>query len=98
MVNGTMRKNYVADKFTIAASWDMVPSVDSETVDRKLGAAAMKAFYESSASQAAVAVMLNYDGVNVSKTMMVSDFSYEVVKRSLRGYDLCNVSISLEEM
>ena len=47
MANGTMRKYVVAKKQKISTSWENVPSLSSNTVDSKYGAAWLKAFYEA---------------------------------------------------
>ncbi len=98
MVNGTARKNYVADKYTISTSWSMVPSVDGQTADKKLGAWGMQDFYDSPTGRSQFTVVLKYDATVLTRTMYFDSFSMEVVKRSIRGYDLCNVSLTLEEV
>lgn len=96
MVGGTLRKNYVADKARISASWDNVFSTGN--FDGKLGAKGMKDFYESSTGQGAFPVVVGYDGTETTYTMVFTSFSYQVVKRSQSGMDFVNVSIELEEV
>lgn len=96
MIGGTLRKNFVADKYKITASWSLVPSLTA--FDGKLAGKGIKDFYESATGQGAFSVTLRYDGTATSYTMVVSSFSYQVVKRSGAGYDLVNISIEFEEV
>lgn len=96
MVGGTLRKNHVADKHRISASWSML--VSATAFDGKLAGKGMKDFYESSTGKGSFPVVLAYDGTKQSFTMSFSSWSYQVVKRSGAGYDLVNVSIELEEV
>ena len=47
MADGTLRRYVIAIKHKIAASWQMVPSKSSETVDKLKAGAWMKSFYDS---------------------------------------------------
>lgn len=100
MVDGTLRKNVIATKWQFSTSWNLLPSLDAQTVDGNAGAAAMRAFYL--ANDGVFAVTLRYtdeSGVqSYDLNMMFSDFSYTVVKRSTAGFDLVNVSMALEEV
>lgn len=98
MVNGTMRKNYVADKIKLSTSWSNLPSLTTRTVDGKLGGKGMKDFYESSTGQGSFSVAVRYDSTVTSYTMNISGFSYDVVHRRPGGDDIVNVSIELEEV
>ncbi len=45
--NGTLRKNYITDKKTFSASWTMLPSYRTLTVDGGWGAEDLRSFYLS---------------------------------------------------
>lgn len=96
MVGGTLRKNYVADKYKVTASWSLVPSTSA--FDGKLSGKGIKDFYDSATGRGAFSVALRYDGTLTTYTMVISSFSYVPVKRSGAGYDLVNISIELEEV
>lgn len=96
MVGGTLRKNYVADKYKIAASWALVPS--TVAFDGKLAGKGIKDFYESSTGHGSFTVVVAYDGTTTTYTMVISAFTYAVVKRSGSGFDLVNISIEFDEV
>jgi hypothetical protein len=49
MANGTMRKYVVSKKDTVSASWTMLPSKSSLTVDKNKSSAWLEAFYYANA-------------------------------------------------
>jgi len=105
MIDGTLRKNVIATKERISVSWENLPSNDSYVVDAANGAKGaryIKYIYENSTG--VVTVVLTYDqpggGTSITKSCMISSFSYVVLKRSDHpaGFDLVNVSLELEEV
>jgi hypothetical protein len=96
MLNGTMRAGFVANKYTLDISWTMLPSVESMIADNGYGAKWIKDFYEETTGT--VAVDLLYDGTHVSFDALMTSFSYNIQKRSQGGFDLVDVSLTLEEV
>lgn len=110
MANGTTRKYFIADKLSISASWEMVPSFRNETVDGAWGAEDLKNFYESAAGRGAFRIKLNptvfsTDLVEQSDGALADDYTYTVMftscdftvmKRGLQPF--WSVNISLEQV
>jgi len=93
-VSGTLRKHTITTKNTYSVSWENVRSV--EAVDGFMAGKAMLDFYL--ANQGAFALTLRFDGNDLSKTVMFSNFSYEISKRGINNIDLLNISADLEEV
>lgn len=84
MSNGTLRRFFIADKKTISASWNMLPSYANYTVDGGYGALDLKAFYESVAqSTFNVKLKTGTDTGFLNTTMVFSSFSCELMKRNV---------------
>lgn len=86
MANGTLRKYFIADKKNVSASWSMLPSYSTLTVDGGYGAVDLKTFYESSKGQGIFKVKVSYNGVDARDEIMLmsfTDFSASVVKRNV---------------
>jgi len=84
MSNGTLRRFFIADKKTISASWNMLPSYANYTVDGGYGALDLKAFYESVAqSTFNVKLKTGTDTGFLNTTMVFSSFSCELTKRNV---------------
>lgn len=103
MLNGSLRSSFVAKKYSLSVSWTDLPSADTALFDYSNGSKGgkwIKDFYDTDASHNEVLVTLSYDGTDLSLNMLITDFSYEVVKRTTNpGYhDLVNISLSLEEI
>ncbi len=103
MLNGSMRTAFIAKKYSISVSWDNVPSADTALFDYSNSAKGgkwIKDFYDTDASHKEVLITLSYDGTDLTLNMIITDFSYEVVKRTTNpgNYDLVNISLSLEEI
>jgi hypothetical protein len=110
MANGTMRKYFVADKLSINASWEMLPSFRNETVDGAWGAEDLKNFYESAAGRGAFRIKLNptvfstelveqSDGAladDYTYTVMFSSCDFTIIKRGLQPF--WSVNLSLEQV
>jgi hypothetical protein len=96
MLNGTMRAGFVANKYTLDISWSMLPSDDNMIADTGHGAKWIKDFYEETTGT--VAVDLLYDGTHVAFDALMTSFSYNIQKRSQGGFDLVDVSLTLEEV
>jgi hypothetical protein len=106
MSNGTARKFFIADKLTVSASWNKLPSRSTFTVDGKYGALDIKDLYDSSNGQGTVTVIIKHanDTALYTKTMYFSSCSLELVGRNAKlsptdtPQDLWNLNISLEEV
>lgn len=103
MVNGGLRKFWVADKRRISLSWDMLPHTTLLTVDGAWGAKDIKDFYYSSEGRTAFNIKVNLatNGTNQESTAEVikvvfSDASFTVLKRGIEPH--WSVSITLEEV
>jgi hypothetical protein len=102
--NGTLRKNYVADKIKFSLSWSMLPSYRTLTVDGAWGAEDLRTFYLSDEGKDAFKIRINlakngsdqtssgYEEYNV----VFGGCNFSVVKRGLQPH--WNVSIELEEV
>jgi len=102
--NGTLRKNYVADKRKFSLSWSMLPSYRTLTVDGAWGAEDLRTFYLSDEGKDAFKIRINlakngsdqtssgYEEYNV----VFGGCNFSVVKRGLQPH--WNVSIELEEV
>jgi hypothetical protein len=101
-VNGVLRENVRVVKSRYSISWEMVPSLASQTVDGFWGGKDILNYART--TSAPFTLTLRYDdqaGASITKTVVFSgDPEYEVVKRSTApgGYDLVNVSVELEEV
>jgi len=103
MVNGGLRKFWVADKRRISLSWEMLPHTSALTVDGAWGAKDLRDFYYSSAGRTAFNIKVNLatDGTNQESTaevikVMFADASFSVIKRGIEPH--WSVSITLEEV
>lgn len=100
MANGTLRRYTVAKKRTWATSWDMIPSTNTKsnglkTVDGGLSGEQIESFHNS--TNGAFQMQLRRgDGTVETVTVMISDFSKEVVKRGV--VDFWNLNVTLEEV
>jgi len=57
--NGTLRKNYIADKARFSMSWTMLPSYRSLTVDGGWGAEDLRSFYLSDDGKKEFSIRIN---------------------------------------
>jgi hypothetical protein len=105
MWTGTLRKNVVATKNTYSCQWDMLPTKMSMLADYDpanptltYSAKEIKTFYENTTGPFVVTLL--FDGAATTENVMISAFSYSVVKRSggSGNFDFANVSIELEEI
>jgi hypothetical protein len=106
--NGTMRKYVVASKRTFSTSWEMLPSVSSQTVDGYMGAQELVKFYQDNNNKS-VTLKVYAGGISsptqpkasatetISTSAFISNFEATIVKR-LGGIDYWNVSISFVEV
>jgi hypothetical protein len=100
MVDGTLRRYSVTKKRTWSCSWDMLPSTNSKanglkTADGGMAGEDIEAFHNS--HDGAFDIQLRRgDGSVTTATVMISDFSKEVVKRGT--VDFWNLDITLEEV
>lgn len=102
--NGSIRKNFIADKRKFSTSWTMLPSYRTLTVDGAWGAEDLRSFYLSSAGQGAFNIKINLAKTGAdqtavgfeSATVVISSCSFTIVKRGLQPF--WNVSLSMDEV
>ena len=102
--NGTLRKNFTADKRSFSMSWDMLPSYRDLTVDGGWGAEDLRQFYLSDDGKKTFNIRINLakTGSDQSSsgyepyTVSLSGFSCTLVKRGLQPH--WNVSLSMDEV
>ncbi len=102
--NGTLRKNYIADKRRFSVSWSMLPSYRTLTVDGAWGAEDLRSFYLSEEGQQSFKIRINLakNGTDQTSsgyeeyTVIFGGCNFSVVKRGLQPH--WNVSIELEEV
>lgn len=100
MVNGTLRRYTVAKKRTWSCSWDMLPSTNTKanslkTVDGGYSGEQIETFHNT--TNGAFQMQLRRgDGTVETVTVMITDFSKEIVKRGV--VDFWNISLTLEEV
>jgi hypothetical protein len=103
MVNGSLRKFWIADKRAFSLSWDMLPHSTDLTVDGQWGAEDIQNFYYSPEGRGAFNIKINLatDGTNQESTgevvkVMFQSASFSVLKRGLEPF--WSVSITLDEV
>jgi hypothetical protein len=102
--NGTLRKNYITDKRRFSASWTMLPSYRTLTVDGAWGAEDLRSFYLSDEGKTSFRIRINLakNGADQTSsgyeeyTVVFGGCNFSVVKRGLQPH--WNVSIELEEV
>jgi hypothetical protein len=102
--NGTLRKNFVADKRKFSTSWSMLPSYRSLTVDGAWGAEDLRSFYLGEEGQGTFKIRLNIAQNGVSQessgyeeyNVIFTDCNFAIAKRGLQPH--WNVSLSLDEV
>jgi len=102
--NGTLRKNYVADKRKFSLSWTMLPSYRTLTVDGAWGAEDLRTFYLSDGGKESFNIRINLAKTGTDQTssgyeeytVIFGGCNFSVVKRGLQPH--WNVSIELEEV
>jgi hypothetical protein len=106
MANGTMRKQFTADKKIISTSWRMLPSYSTMTLDNGYGAVDLKSFYSNKGS-GAFKIKISYNAVaerDEILTVVFSSCSHTLVKRNVKSkssdapQEFWDVSIGLEEV
>lgn len=95
MVNGTMRRWFVADKRTWSTSWSNVPHSAAYTVDGKMGGNEIEDFYLNHPGAFTLQVV-NGDGSVDEALVMFTEFSKSVNKRG--RFDFLDINITLEEV
>jgi hypothetical protein len=106
MSNGSLRKIFIADKKSIGASWSMLPTNDTMTVDGGLGASSLRSFYHGKGT-GTFKVKISYNGVSARDEILTMSFtacSFTVIKRNVKektadvAQEFWDVSIILEEV
>jgi len=102
--NGTLRKNYITDKRVFSASWTMLPSYRTLTVDGGWGAEDLRTFYLSNGGKESFNIRINLAKSGTDQTssgyeeytVVFGGCNFSVVKRGLQPH--WTVSIELEEV
>ena len=102
--NGTLRKNYITDKRRFTASWTMLPSYRTLTVDGAWGAEDLRTFYLSNGGKESFNIRINLAKTGADQTssgyeeytVVFGGCNFSVVKRGLQPH--WTVSIELEEV
>lgn len=102
--NGSIRKNFIADKRKFSTSWTMLPSYRTFTVDGAWGAEDLRSFYLSDAGKGAFNIKINLAKTGSdqtasgfeSATVVISSCSFTLVKRGLQPF--WNVSLDMDEV
>lgn len=102
--NGTLRKNYVADKRKFQLSWEMLPAYRTLTVDGGWGAEDLRTFYFGDEGKQSFNIRVNLAKTGSdqsstgyeSYTVIISSCNFTVVKRGLQPH--FNVSLTLDEV
>jgi hypothetical protein len=102
--NGTLRKNFIADKRKFSTSWNMLPSYRSLTVDGAWGAQDLRSFYLGEEGQSAFKIRINIaqDGVSQESSgyeeynVIFTDCNFAIAKRGIQPH--WNVSLTMDEV
>ena len=102
--NGTLRKNYITDKRRFSASWTLLPSYRTLTVDGAWGAEDLRTFYLSNGGKESFNIRINLAKAGTDQTssgyeeytVVFGGCNFSVVKRGLQPH--WTVSIELEEV
>ena len=102
--NGTLRKNHITDKRRFSASWTMLPSYRTLTVDGAWGAEDLRTFYLSNGGKESFNIRINLAKAGTDQTssgyeeytVVFGGCNFSVVKRGLQPH--WTVSIELEEV
>lgn len=106
MANGTMRKIFIADKYTIQVSWNMLPSLNTMTVDGGYGAEQIRSFYKGKGI-GSFKLKISYNGVSARDeiiTVMFSACNFTLNKRNVKenvsdaAQEFWDVSLTLEQV
>lgn len=106
MANGTMRKIFIADKYTIQCSWNTLPSTSTMTVDGGYGAEQIRSFYKGKGT-GSFKLKISYNGVAARDeiiTVMFSACSFSLNKRNVKEkiadvpQEFWDVSLTLEQV
>ena len=69
--DGTLRKNYITDKRKFSASWTMLPSYRTLTVDGAWGAEDLRTFYLSNEGKTSFRIRINLAKNGADQTTFV---------------------------
>jgi hypothetical protein len=106
MANGTMRKIFIADKYSIQCSWNTLPSTSTMTVDGGYGAEQIRSFYKGKGT-GVFKLKISYNGISARDeiiTVMFTNCSFSINKRNVKmvsGVDpqeFWDVSLTLEQV
>jgi hypothetical protein len=91
MANGSMRKYVIAKKTTISASWEMIPSKSSQTVDANYSSAWLDSFYMANAGIPIKLKIVSSGNTDVATGSYPSDATFQ---SALTKYDVYSVYIT----
>jgi hypothetical protein len=96
MVDGRMRKYWIADKHTFDITWNDTPFIGSKTVDGFWSIKELESFYYSNPGSFAITIT---DGTNtpITYTVVVTDIS-KVVRKRFPTHDRGDFTLKLEEV
>ena len=102
--DGTLRKNHIADKKRFSATWTMLPSYRTLTVDGAWGAEDLRTFYLSNGGKESFKIRINLAKTGTDQTssgyeeytVVFGGCNFSVVKRGLQPH--WTVSSELEEV
>jgi hypothetical protein len=106
MSNGSLRKIWIADKKLFSASWSLLPTDNTMTVDGGMGASEIQSFYLNK-GKGAFKVKISYNGVAARDeviSMVFTSCNFTIMKRNVRSsstsvpQEFWDVSLSLEEV
>jgi hypothetical protein len=96
MADGTMRRFWVAEKYSFKVSWNIVPGAASRTVDGFWGKDDLEQFYLDTPEEIVMEITQG-DGVVATYTVMFDAFDANLLKRS-EYVDFWDMSITLDEV
>ncbi len=106
MSNGSLRKIWIADKKLVSASWGMLPTYNTMTIDGGMGASEIQSFYLNK-GKGAFKVKISYNGVTTRDeiiSMVFTSCNFTIMKRNVKSssssvpQEFWDVSLSLEEV
>lgn len=100
MADGTLRRYTIAKKRKWSTSWDMIPSTNFvstgyKTADGGMSGEEIEAFWEEYDDAFSMKIRAG-DGSEEVVSVMMTDFSKEIVKRGI--VDMWNIDLTLEEV
>lgn len=99
LANGTMKRYFVATKRKFSFSWNMLPALDSQTLDNKTGRNTLRTLYDANIDNSLTFIYKEVDSNNnqtdVTTTVFIESYSESLEKRW--DSQFWNVNLSLVE-